>query len=205
MNFDDLALGWREALLGAVVLLVLYVAIVFSRLRRLRQTPARNPQAVQAAPPAAANPDSATGQNAAAELVAAAYNAPADPDFPWNEPPDAPSGEERLASLEGEVTSLRTELESVRGELSSLSGEIDRLRADFRQELGRMNDQVQAAQHVAPIYGDAMQLALAGHDAASIAERCGVARAEAELVVSLIRNRDGKPAEDADQLRMRER
>ena len=41
--------------------------------------------------------------------------------------------------------------------------------------------------------GRQMQLAMAGYDAAAIAERCGVARAEAELVVALIRNSENAP------------
>ena len=68
----------------------------------------------------------------------------------------------------------------VRGELAAL-----------REEVKLKVERVQAAQHVAPVYGDAMQMAVAGYDAAAIAERCGVARAEAELVVALIRNREG--------------
>ena len=41
---------------------------------------------------------------------------------------------------------------------------------------------------MSPIYGDAMQLAVAGYDPALIAERCGIARAEAELVVALAKS-----------------
>lgn len=175
MNFDDLALGWREALLGAVALLILYVGIVFYRLRRLRQAAAVPvpPQVAAAAP--------ATEPPPAAEALAAAY---AEPSFPWNEPPDTPGENARLAAVDGELSSLRNDVSALRGELASL-------REDFRREIERVHERVQAAQHVAPIYGDAMQMALAGHDAASIAERCGVARAEAELVVALIRNREG--------------
>lgn len=181
MNFDDLALGWREALLGVVALLILYVGIVFYRLRRLRQ-PAATP-----IPPSPAAAAPATEPPPGGESPAAAY---VEPSFPWNEPPDTPGENARLAGVEGELSSLRNEVSSLRGEQASL-------REDFRREIERVNERVQAAQHVAPIYGDAMQMALAGHDAASIAERCGVARAEAELVVALIRNRDGS-ADDGD-------
>ena len=184
MNFDDLAFGWREALLGAVALLVLYVGVVFRRLRRLRNSAAVPPP--EAPPPAETVPT--------AEQVAAAY---AEPDFPWNEPPEMPGDASRLAALEGEVLALRKEQAVLRGELASL-------REDVRQELERTNERAQAAQHVAPIYGDAMQMALAGHDAATIAERCGVARAEAELVVALIRNREGDDGEAGESI-MRER
>ncbi|HEX5802134.1 MAG TPA: DUF2802 domain-containing protein [Azospira sp.] len=175
MNFDDLAFGWREALLGVVALLVLYVAIVFLRLRRLRRQPVEVP-----VPPA-------TPPVLSSEQIEAAY---AEQTFPWNEPPDAPADAVRLAALESEVHSLRAEVVTLRGQLAATSGELSALRGELRRELDRVDEHVQASQHVAPIYGDAMQMALAGHDAASIAERCGVARAEAELVVALIRNRD---------------
>ena len=43
---------------------------------------------------------------------------------------------------------------------------------------------------IAPQYSDAMQMALQHHDAATISQQCGISRAEAELVVALVRNRD---------------
>jgi hypothetical protein len=49
---------------------------------------------------------------------------------------------------------------------------------------------LQAAQAVSPIYGDAMQMAVAGYDPTVIAERCGIARAEAELVVALAKSQE---------------
>ncbi|MFC5301666.1 DUF2802 domain-containing protein [Azospira restricta] len=185
MTLDDLALGWREALLGVVALLVLYVGVVVVRLRRLRAPdPVPSPEAPAAAVPAPSG-----------EQLAAAY---VEPPFPWNEPPDTPGDDSRLAALDGEVLALRNELSALRGELASL-------REELRDEVARVNERVQAAQHVAPIYGDAMQMALAGHDAATIAERCGVARAEAELVVALIRNRDGSDDGDDAGSMMKER
>lgn len=192
MNFDDLVLGWREALLGVVALLVLYVAIVFFRLRRLRRNQ-----------PAEPSPESSSPSPALTDEQVAASRAKAD--FPWNEPPDAPGVEVRLSSLETELNGLRTEISSLRSELATMSGSVDTLRSEWRRELERVDEHVQASQHVAPIYGDAMQMALAGHDAATIAERCGVARAEAELVVALIRNRDDGLAPEENRMTMRER
>ena len=71
-------------------------------------------------------------------------------------------------------------------------GELDAWVAARRSELAALrNDmqhdlaQVRVAQNVSPLYGDAMQMAVAGHSAEMIAERCGIARAEAELVVAL--------------------
>jgi len=206
MNLDELAIGWREAVLGVVALLVLYVLFVVFRLRRIRRQPVP-PEAIVSP---ATDTTGGEGATPLAAKVAAAY---AEPDFPWNEPPDAPSASERLAALEVELGSLRSEMETLRGEVSAMSGELTAARSEIRRDIDRVGEQVQATQHVAPIYGDAMQMALAGHDAATIAERCGVARAEAELVVALIRNRDdqaasdtgGRPGDDPQSLNMRER
>ncbi|MCP5268412.1 MAG: DUF2802 domain-containing protein [Zoogloeaceae bacterium] len=174
MNFEDLAIGWREALLGVVVLLVVYVLLVFSRLRRLRQAAPASDHTVPVghdAPPA---------ESAAGPIALAPNELP----FPWNEPPPPPpepdSESARLMAAEAEIVELRKEVAVLRDELVSM-------RDGFSQKLER----VQSTQHVAPIYGDAMQMAVAGYDAQAIAERCGVARAEAELVVALIRNQEG--------------
>jgi hypothetical protein len=180
MNLDDLAnltLGWREALLGAVALLVLYVVVAFIRLRRIRAARQRDAEAAAAAPlplePAAAGDCEPTVAPAPA----------ADFEFPWNEPPEPQDGDERVAALESQIHLLREDLAALRAEVRIV-----------REEMKQQVERVQAAQHVAPIYGDAMQLAMAGYDAAAIAERCGVARAEAELVVALIRNSANAPA-----------
>jgi hypothetical protein len=191
MNFEDLAIGWREALLGAVALLVLYVFIAFFRLRRLRRLQA----AANVAAPVAEN----TGENNIAPSAAPAVAAYAEASFPWNEPPETPlpsatpaapvADDRRLKAAEAEIADLRDQVSVLRGELAAL-----------REDVKLKVERVQASHNVAPIYGDAMQMAVAGYDAAAIAERCGVARAEAELVVALIRNR-----EDAEPKTMRER
>jgi hypothetical protein len=96
----------------------------------------------------------------------------------WERAAAAVPEEERLyRSLENEVFQLRDEVDAVRGELAAL-------RSDMLHELAHMR----ASQTVSPIYGDAMQMAAAGYDPAMIAERCGIARAEAELVVALAKS-----------------
>lgn len=184
MNFEELAIGWREALLALVVLLVLYIAIVVIRLRRLRKAAtsaldAGNDAVAPADPIATAEP-SLPGESARER------------DFPWNEPPELPPVAEsaladRLLVAENDLMLVREELAAMRGELAAM-----------REENTRALERLQAAQNVAPIYGDAMQMAAAGYDASAIAERCGVARAEAELVVALIRNKNA-----ADTMRER--
>lgn len=107
--------------------------------------------------------------------------APAPAAAPADEAWAAPGlGEEVLRNgLEQEVALLRDEVDALRGELAAL-------RDDLQHELAHLR----ASQTVSPIYGDAMQMAAAGYDPAAIAERCGIARAEAELVVALAKSQE---------------
>lgn len=179
MNLEDLAIGWREALLGAIALLVLYVVFAFARLKRIR---AVRPSAGSGAPTPL---DTAFVATPPVLKEPAVPETPrADFDFPWNEPPppEEQGSDERIALLEKQLHQMRDDLAALRAELMVV-----------REETKQRVERVQAAQNVAPIYGDAMQLAMAGYDASAIAERCGVARAEAELVVALIRNSANAP------------
>lgn len=81
---------------------------------------------------------------------------------------------------------LEQELEQLRDEVDILRGELAAMRQDMKHELTQMR----ASQTVSPVYGDAMQLALSGYSPEAIAERCGIARAEAELVVALAKSRE---------------
>jgi hypothetical protein len=95
----------------------------------------------------------------------------------------------RQAFMDGvarEMEQLREEVDALRGALSALREEVMTLREDFQQE----NQAARAAQNVSPLYNDAMQMAILGHDALTISERCGISRAEAELVVALVKNKD---------------
>ena len=186
MDFDVLAnLSWRGALIALVALLVVllavYVVVVFVRLHRLKRAvqddaapaPAQAKSAISAYAAEQANPaKETTGEP---ELI----SAPSATAFPWNEPPDEFPGQQRIDALEREVTQLRREVGGLRAEVLML-----------REEQKREFEQAQLAQHVSPMYSDAMQMALQGHDAASISEQCAIARAEAELVVALVRNRN---------------
>ncbi len=187
MNLEDFALGWREALLAAITCLAIYVVIAVLRLRRLRRPPAVPVSA-----------DSPQVQEPAEPLVVVKPSVREELPFPWYEPPDeeappVPGGgdgavdaallarlESRLAAAERAVT----ECSQLRDEVAIMRGELASIRIEMTRQLERM----QATQNIAPIYGDAMQMAAAGYDAAAIAERCGVARAEADLVVALMRS-----------------
>ena len=62
------------------------------------------------------------------------------------------------------------------------------VREDFRHQLAQVSES--SAPAASPLYNDAMQMAAQGQDAATIAQQCGIARAEADLVVALVRNRN---------------
>ena len=170
MNLDmaGFALGLRELVLALIGLVVLYILVVLVRMRRLR---ARGEPA--AAP--------VTGGRAEPMVAVAAATPPqAKPDeVAWQEPPEHQVQETFMRGIEAEVDQLRDEVDMLRGELAAL-----------REELRTQMTQVKAAQTVSPLYSDAMQMANLGHDAATIAERCGIARAEAELVVALVKNQE---------------
>ena len=184
MDFDFLAnLSWREALIAIVALLAAYVVVVFVRLHRIKQgkldlsvpeqLAAKSALAAYAAEQQPEAPD-VQPPPAAPELI----SAPSEFAFPWNEPPEAVQGQQRIDALEREVSQLRKEVGGLRAEVLVL-------REEQRRELA------QAAQNVvSPLYSDAMQMAMQGYDAVSISEHCGIARAEADLVVALVRNRN---------------
>lgn len=181
MDLAGLAnLSWREALIAIVALLALYVVVVFWRLRRLKNERLTSGVAEQRNAKSAISayaveqdgaPDSAGD---APELL----SAPSVSAFPWNEPPAEFPGQQRVDALEREVTQLRKEVGGLRAEVLIL-------REEQRRDLAL----AQSTQAVSPMYSDAMQMAIQGHDASSISQHCGIARAEAELVVALVRNR----------------
>lgn len=183
MDFEALLnLGWRGALVAIIALLALYVAVVLLRMRRLKPPPSL-PDAEPVVPPASAAAAYAAVQDVEASLPPAA---PSEPSFAWNEPPEPIPGQERVDALEREITQLRREVGTLRAELRVVDED---LRA-VREELQREVTQNRTVQNASPLYSDAMQMAMQGHSAADISEHCGIARAEAELVVALVRNRN---------------
>lgn len=153
--------GLREAVLLLIVLLAFYIGRVLWRMRHIAAPPERTAQQASAPAPTAAL--SAMAEETAQPVRVEALNLVA----------GVASGPE-LAHMEREISLLREEVDILRSELAAL-------RNDMQHDLA----QVRVAQNVSPLYGDAMQMAVAGHSAEMIAERCGIARAEAELVVAL--------------------
>jgi hypothetical protein len=167
IDIGGVTIGLREAVIGLIAGVGLYMAIVVFRMRRLSRKKAE----AETRPEAKAPPEIKPGQavNAYAEVQAEEDD--------WEAPPPGMADDVLRSGLEQELLQLRDEVDAIRGELAAL-------RNDMRQELASMR----ATQTVSPLYGDAMQLAAAGYDPAAIAERCGIARAEAELVVALAKS-----------------
>ncbi|MEI7431085.1 MAG: DUF2802 domain-containing protein [Betaproteobacteria bacterium] len=188
MEIEVLAnLSWREGLIAIVVLLVVYLLVVFLRFNRLQRekNTANLPDTLAlnsaiAAYAAVQKPETndASGVAAPPETAAVAPTPPAF-DFPWNEAPPPAVGQEQVDALEREVNQLRKEVGGLRAEILIM-----------REEQRREPEKTPVTQNVSPLYSDAMQMAIQGQDAASISHYCGISRAEAELVVALVRNRD---------------
>jgi hypothetical protein len=181
-------LSWREGLIAIVVLLVVYLLVVFLRFSRLKR------EKDAASMPSSAALNSAIAAYAAVQMPqteavvelppsAAAEQPVAAPafDFPWNEPPAGAVGQAMLEAIERDLVQLRKEVGGLRAEVLVL-----------REEQRREPEPPPVTQAVSPLYSDAMQMAIQGQDAASISHYCGISRAEAELVVALVRNRDNE-------------
>jgi len=181
MEIEVLAnLSWREGLIAIVALLVIYLLVVLFRFNRLK----REKNAVNKPAPSEFN--SAIAAYAAIQKpetnTSADVPTPAEGfDFPWNEPPPGAPGQQMVEALDREVAQLRKEVGSLRAEVLIL-----------REEQRREPEKAPVTQDVSPLYSEAMQMAMQGQDAASISHYCGISRAEAELVVALVRNRDNE-------------
>lgn len=168
LELGGLTLGVREGVIVLIALAAVYMLFLLVRMLRLRQRKASAvlPEAPPESPASPVVPESPEPPPVAAEES-------------WERAPPGLAENLLRQSLEQEVAQLRDEVDAVRGELAAL-------REDMLQEIAHM----QAAQAVSPIYGDAMQMAAAGYDPVMIAERCGIARAEAELVVALAKSQE---------------
>ncbi len=186
MDFELLGtLGWREGLLTIIALLVIYIAVIFVRMRRLQQklrAATVLPQVAQSAVAAYAAIQEPPPAIPALEPAVCAVPEPvaSAPEFPWNEPPPETAGQALSEALQQEVDQLRCEVDELRAEVLAA-------REDFRRQLAQSDGSVQGA---SPLYNDAMQMAVQGHDATAIAHHCSISRAEADLVVALARNRN---------------
>jgi len=192
MDLDLLGVGWREGLIAIIALLLLYILVIFLRMRRLQrrlvgasgsQSSAQSAVAAYAAvqepmaPVAASQPP---GGIAPVELAPPSAVVSEEPSFPWNEPPLEVPGQALIEALRREVEQLRCEIDELRGEVLAAREE---LRSHFSESVETPEE------GGSPIYSGAMQLAQQGHDAMTIAQHCGITRAEADLVVAMARSR----------------
>lgn len=162
LELGGMTLGLREGVIVLIVLVAVYMLFVLLRMRRLRKRP------LDAA-------DKIVAADTSAELHATS----AESDEKWAQASEGMAGDALRSGLEQEIDQLRNEVDAMRGELAAL-------RDDMLHELAHLR----ASQTVSPIYGDAMQMAASGYDPVAIAERCGIARAEAELVVALAKSQE---------------
>ena len=200
MDLEFLAnLGWREALVAIVALLALYILYIFLRINHLHRETRPEPQDVtpEAVRDAVRSYSAVQASEASERLaeipVTETFESPMpEPSlpsrerlFPWNEPPDIPSDPLNLSKIEV----LEQELAQLRRELGVLRSEIQTLRETPQRE----PDEAPTAQTTSPFYSEAMQLAVQGRDSSDISVLCGISRAEADLVVALVRNKERAP------------
>lgn len=124
------------------------------------------------------------GSPAATPIANGASAAPAAPQ------PETVAPRADTFQLELENSHLRQALQTQRDLVAMQQGEIDRLVQDITElqdELARLRVQPTSS----PEYSEALVLARQGLNAEMIASRCGITRAEAELVLSLARPETG--------------
>lgn len=174
LEFWGIALGLREGVILLILLVTLYMVFVLLRMRRLQPPRSSPPEMV--APTLSANTQGKPAEPGLPKQGSSSDEA--EEDMPLYERVPAKLVNDTLhLGMAQEIAQLREELDSVRGELAAL-------RQDMQQEVAHLH----SAQSVSPIYGDAMQMALAGYDSVMIADRCGIARGEADLVVALAKS-----------------
>lgn len=183
-SLGDLSL-WREGLLVLILAVVLYMVFLLWRMRRISRR--NEPSALFPVEPRVGG----ILDNLGVELTEGppvSFGAENTGDVPeWTEGGDVAFAQDAfMEGVERELEQMREEVDALRGALAALRGEVGGLRDAFEQEALS----VRTVQNASPLYSDAMQMALLGHDPLIIAERCGISRAEAELVVALVKNKD---------------
>ena len=116
----------------------------------------------------------------------------------------------RILALEQEVAQFRKEVGSLRAEVMVLREVQQEIEREIEREVAQKAEreiaiqaereayearreaeretQTKLARNASPFYNDAMEMAMQGHDSASISTHCGISLAEAELVVALAKD-----------------
>ena len=175
-----LGVGWRQGLVAVVIGLLGYLGYAALRLRRIRRQSARGEIPSVALPAKAVIDAYAMIQEPLIKQEPEPL-APSGAAFPWNEPPEDLPARERIEILERDVEHCHRELRAIRAEL-----------AELRKQPAPSRVANDAAPFVAPAYQEAMSLAATGIDAVRLARECGISRAEAELVMALVKNRSDR-------------
>jgi len=185
MPIDFAQFGWRDGVLFIAVGIGVYVAIMMLRLLQMgkRKAPLfdTDNDATDESLTASAGAD--TGDDRAAVT---SY------ELPFHFQPAAMASAQP-ANDAAAVAPAPTFADTPANHL--LQQEVHQLRAEvaaLREELLDM----QASRRVSPQYADAMALARRGFDAHGIADHCGIALGEAELVMALARGADETNEED---------
>ena len=183
--------GWRDIVMVAMVTTAVYILVAVLRLWQLRRQQ-RRPRAAPSEPampaPAELPLDPGTIQAEPVQAPPRAAEAAAPP-VPRPLPPigDDPADNfaERLfrTALDSDIQHLRGDLARLRDELAALRAEVGALHQRLERQQGSVN--------VAPLYSEAMGMALQGLGARAVADRCGISIGEAELVVALTRRDQG--------------
>lgn len=185
---DPTNLGWRGVAVWAVVVLALYVLFLLLRMLRLSRTSATEADrnSFERIRRAKLQPYLDQGMTDPAAIGDRQPLFVADePDLAWREAPQRFAEEQLRAGLEREVAALRDDLTALREELDGLRDAFSALREDTLKDLAALR----AQQGIGAFYREAMSLAESGRSADEIATRCGIARAEADLVLALTQGR----------------
>lgn len=189
------SVGVREGIIVLVVLVVVYMLVVVFRIKSLSaQRPFEEIAAARyesdlagiqgkskARPDAAVEISWSSSGSAAKNDFGRFYQAasPVEPKNKYAEPPEGAVfrlEQEKLIRVERDLAATREELDSLR---TAFAETRDAMQAEI--------ERLKTGQRVSPAYGDSLQMAMSGASAEEIASRCGIARAEAELVLSLAR------------------
>ncbi|MCC4114160.1 DUF2802 domain-containing protein [Aromatoleum toluclasticum] len=196
-------MGLRELILAAIALLAVYVGYQLYRASRAQHASA--PAPAPDGPPT----DVPTEEPEPADIVVAGSDDDDEPGplYGVGRPVPAPAGADVATDVatdaatdaapdafqhELEVRQLRRELEQQGNALAELRRQLDEIREQLRAHREQA-DADPATRGASPEYNEALVFARRGLDAETIAERCGITVAEAELVQSLARSQSGEP------------
>jgi hypothetical protein len=180
--------GWRNLVVWLVAALAVYILVLLLRMARLSRPPPAGgsfEQLRQAKLQPYLDGQGGIGEPLIDDRRGRASAFVPDPaegaGLAWNEAPQRFAEQQVQAALQREVEALREEVGGLREAFSAL-------REDLLKDLAALR----AQQGVAAFYREAMRLALAGRGADEIAAQCGIARAEADLVIALAQAQQAK-------------